>query len=130
MRVEIIIDALKLLNVNTRMVENLDLHSSIEVEFNDGNAIYVSEINNNIWVWSRADFITAYNFQTLSNEVFDILFEIKDFTITGQYILSGVNGFFELRALIDGASFSSPENIAYIMQSFCNDLNRLKSVFC
>lgn len=130
LRKEILLQMLSNVIEDPSLIKDFDMHSTIKFNFNDEAIVFLSEIDDQIWVWSRLDFINSYNSKNNAYELFLLLTEKRPFIVTNQYVLSRSDSDeFELKALLNEEAISSHDNLHAVIGLFLNDYLKIKAIF-
>lgn len=126
LRKEILLSSLTALGANQDLLNDFDLHSTVEIEMDSDISLFLSDIEGNIWVWAKADFINAYNINSHSDFILSTLTAVHPFLLTEQYILGLVNDSYQFKGLLTEEVLSSAEYLAFALESFYSDFSELK----
>ncbi|MGL4191054.1 MAG: hypothetical protein ACRCRU_00440 [Vibrio sp.] len=116
------------MGVNEQLIEDFDLHSTVELELNTKFSIFISEVDDNVWIWSKLNFMSTYHFENYAFEILKIISEFKSFVIGGQYSVGHYDDIFELKALASKDALMDGDNFSILLETFFNDAKMLEEL--
>jgi hypothetical protein len=106
-----------------------DAHSTIEIELENIPSLFISVINERVWLWSRLTWMGSNTLTTWGGELLLELQEALPSVVTGQPILGHGEDGYELKALIDEYCFQQETGLEALLEAFFLLCQRLQERF-
>lgn len=95
-----------------------DAHSTIEIELENLPSLFISVIDERVWLWSRLTWMSIDTLTTWGGELLLELQEALPSVVTGQPVLGHAEEGYELKALIDESCFQQETGLEELLESF------------
>ncbi|TFZ49377.1 type III secretion apparatus InvB [Serratia proteamaculans] len=104
-----------------------DANSTIEITLKNIPSLFISVINERIWLWSRLSWMNSNTLVDRGSELWFELQEALPSVVTGQPVLGrGCDGY-ELKALMDENCFQQEKELEKLLESFFLLCTRLQA---
>jgi len=117
---QLVCDALMEQGCSDSLLQGIDGHSTIALEFNDRPDILISEMEGEVWLWSRIAEDNQLVIGQRSGELLYALMEGCSFTPGGQLQLAIDDNYILLRGLIDKDFLQSGKLLSAALEEFFN----------
>ena len=113
----------------TGELSEFDAHSTIEIGLENLPSLFISVIDERVWLWSRLTWMSNDTLFTWGGELWLELQEVLPSVVTGQPVLGHGEEGYELKALIDEGCFQQETGLDELLESFFLLCQRLQERF-
>jgi len=104
-----------------------DAHSTIEIALKDIPSLFVSIIDERIWLWSRLTWMSNDTLMIRGGELWSLLQDALPGVVTGQPVLGRGDEGYELKVLVEEQCFQNIPELELLIESFFSLCMRLHS---
>lgn len=97
---------------------DFDSHSTIALEFDGHLGIYITQLEDEVWLWTRLVEENNLTFSTFAGPLLEKLMEGCGFAANGQLQLLANEGYIELRGLVHHRHLESSAQFAGALDEF------------
>lgn len=106
-----------------------DSHSTIEIGLENIPSMFLSLIDERVWLWSRLTWMNRDTLDAWGTELWLELQEALPSVVTGQPVLGHGDEGYELKALVDENCFEQEDGFESLLESFFLLCTRLQDRF-
>lgn len=111
-------DALTESGCDSQKLDNFDNHSTIVLEFDGHPDIFVTQLDDDIWLWTRLVEDNGLTLSQFSSPLLEKLMQGCQFAASGQLHLATNEGFIELKGLVHRRYLQSATQFAAALDEF------------
>ncbi|WP_380178181.1 SPI-1 type III secretion system chaperone SpaK [Kalamiella sp. sgz302252] len=116
--VSLVRDALRESGCDESLISDIDAHSTISLDFEDYPSIFISSIDDGIWLWSRLCEDNGNILQVYAAPLLEKIMQGCAFSLTGQLQLASNENYLELRGIVQPASLENGARFAEALDEF------------